>query len=84
MKIWSNLTGENDQGVLLVGERKFGKSSFLNCVIGLFPREEGNLHTIRFDHFALRYSAQTFAIEVLKKLSQSVGSGISLSLISRT
>ena len=70
--IWSTLTGEVNQGVLLVGERKFGKSSFLNCMNGLFPTRKGNIRAMRLDTLGIRHSAQSFAREVLSKMSQSV------------
>jgi energy-coupling factor transporter ATP-binding protein EcfA2 len=71
--IQDKLTGENNQGVLLIGERVFGKSSFFNCAIGLFPKEEGDLRSIRLDTWENRYSVRSFATELLRKMSQSVG-----------
>ncbi len=71
--IWSDLTGTNDQGVLLLGERRIGKSSFFNCIIGLFPKEKEDIRALRLDTLGIPHSAQTFATEVLRKICQSVG-----------
>ncbi len=71
--IWSTLNGEVDQGILLVGERKSGKSSFFNCVNRLFQTRKGNIRAIRLDTLGISHSAQSFATELLRKMSQIAG-----------
>ena len=71
--IKSSLTGDNDQGVLLLGERKFGKTSFLNCIVNLFPRNEGSFKTIRVDTFNVKHSVQSFAGQLLARMYRRAG-----------
>jgi len=66
---YNSLTGENDQGVLLLGERKFGKTSFFKCVANLFPRNsEEILQTIRVDTHNVHHSVQSFARQLLTRM----------------
>ncbi len=71
--IWSDLTGGNDQGVLLVGERKSGKSSFLNCIQSLFVKNEETFRVVRLHMLSIPQSAQSFAITLLQQMCESVG-----------
>jgi len=71
--IWSDLTGDNDQAVLLVGERKFGKSSFFNSVGGLFRTSGGNLQSVRLDTLNIHHTAQSFASQLLSKMCRRIG-----------
>jgi hypothetical protein len=70
--IWNSLTGENDQGILLLGERKFGKTSFFNCAANLFPRNEGSFKTIRIDTINQPQTITSFATKLLEKLCNRV------------
>lgn len=65
---YNSLTGDNDQGVLLLGERKFGKTSFFNCVAHHFPRNEGIFKTIRVDTLNVTHSLQSFAGQILIRM----------------
>src|SRR5437588_25582 len=60
-KVWADLTGTSAQALMLIGERRFGKSSFYNCISDLFPEQVRNLRAIRLDTLGFRYSAQSFA-----------------------
>jgi Phosphotransferase enzyme family len=71
--VGGTLAGEHDQGVLLVGERKFGKSSFLNCLIDLIPKKQENLRAVRLDTLNIPHSAQSFSAELLGKMCESAG-----------
>ncbi len=70
---YNSLTGDNDQGVLLLGERKFGKTSFFNCVANLFPRNEGIFKTIRVDTLNVHHSVQSFAGQLLTRMHHRAG-----------
>lgn len=69
-EIWGDLTGTSSQAVLLIGERRFGKSSFYNCVSGLFPEQGETLRAVRLNTLGFNHSAQSFAIDLLEKLYQ--------------
>ncbi len=71
--IWSDLTGDNDQAVLLIGERKFGKTSFFNSVGGLFRTSGGNLQSVRLDILNVHHTAQSFANQLLSKMCRRIG-----------
>jgi hypothetical protein len=73
-RIWGDLTGDNDQAVLLIGERKFGKTSFFNSVGGLFKTSGGNRLSVRLDILNVHpLTVQFFANQLLSKMCRRVG-----------
>ncbi|HYT44208.1 MAG TPA: aminoglycoside phosphotransferase family protein [Methylomirabilota bacterium] len=71
-EIWSILSGRHDQGVLLIGERIFGKTSFFNSVTGRFQRNRGTLRVVRLDTWGI-HTLRSFGTEVLEKMCQIAG-----------